>query len=125
MQQRLSALIVDDSEVVRMVLAMTLQDAGIKVAEAANGKEALILAKKQRFDFVVTDIKMPKMNGLDLIRKLRKLRKYRHIPILSLTNLNSDHFIRELKAAGASGWMQKPFGRNSLLRIIGKLVPAG
>ena len=115
-------LIVDDSKVVRQVLAMTLQDAGFSVIEASNGKEAIKLAKKYRFEFVITDIKMPKMDGLELIRKLRKMRQYKKTPILSLTNLNSDHFKTELKQAGATGWVNKPFGRHSLLNTIEKLV---
>lgn len=85
-------------------------------------KQALKLAKKEHFDFILTDIRMSEMDGLRLIRKLRQLRRYRETPILSLNNLNSERFKQELKRVGATGWVQKPFGRQTLLNTINKLV---
>jgi len=117
-------LIVDDSHIMRMVIIMTLQDAGFNVVEAENGKQGLHLAKQTDFDLVITDIRMPVMDGLQLIRRLRKQRHYRKTPILSLTNLNSAHFKEGLRLAGANGWVHKPFGRESLLRTINTLLQA-
>ena len=122
MNHTLTALIADDSESIRMVLAITLRDAGIKVVEATNGEEALAQATQQQFDFVITDINMPKMDGVGLIKALRKLGNYRFTPILTLTNLNSDRIRQELKSVGATGWVQKPFGPASLLKTIEKLA---
>lgn len=122
MNKTLNALIVDDSASVRMVLSITLKDAGINVVEATNGEEALAKVTKQQFDFIITDIEMPKVNGLELIKKLRALDNYKYRPILTLTNLNSDRIKNELKLAGATGWMQKPFGPKSLLKTVEKLA---
>ena len=122
MNQSLKALIVDDSASMRMVLGVTLRDAGIEVLEATNGQEAFDLALKQQFDFVITDINMPKMGGIDLIKRLRDLENYRFTPILTLTILNSDNIKQELKSIGATGWVQKPFGPETLLKTIEKLA---
>lgn len=122
MKNTINALIVDDSAAIRMVLRVTLRDAGFNVVEAANGEEALAHATTQQFDFIITDVEMPKVNGLDLIKKLRALTNYKFIPILSLTNLNSDRIKNELKLAGATGWIQKPFGPGSLLKTLEKLA---
>ena len=122
MNQAKTALIADDSASIRMVVSITLRDAGVKVVEVANGEEALRLAQQQQFDFVITDINMPIMDGLDLIKALRKLAGYRFTPILTLTNLNSDSIKQELKALGATGWIQKPFGAESLLKTLEKVA---
>lgn len=122
MNKTLNALIVDDSASIRMVLGMTLRDAGINVTEATNGEEALAHATTQQFDFIITDIEMPKMNGLQLIKKLRALVNCKYLPILTLTNLNSDRIKNELKLIGATGWLQKPFGPENLLKTIEKLA---
>lgn len=105
-----------------MVLGLTLRDAGIEVVEATNGEEAFAFAIKQQFDFVITDINMPKMSGTDLIKQLREMDNYKYTPILTLTNLNSDGIKQKLKAIGASGWVQKPFGQETLLKTIEKLA---
>ena len=122
MAKQLRVLIADDSDVVRMALAKTLQDAGHQVVETANGQEALAVAQQQNFDLVITDMKMPKMDGYELIAELRQLKSYQAIPILSLTNLNTAAFLAQLKAAGADGWVQKPFGKDSLLHTLDKLA---
>lgn len=122
MNKTLNALIADDSSSIRMVLSMTLRDAGINVVEATNGEEAFAYASKQQFDFIITDIEMPKLNGLELIKKLRALDNCKYLPILTLTNLNSDRIKNELKLIGATGWLQKPFGPANLLKTIERLA---
>lgn len=117
-----TALIVDDSASIRMVLTITLRDAGIEVIETTNGKQALEQAKKHQVDFVITDISMPGMDGLELITELRKLANYQFTPILTLTNLNSDGIKQKLKDIGATGWMQKPFGSENLIKTVTKLA---
>lgn len=122
MNYKLTSLIVDDSQSMRMALGYVLRDAGITVVEAIDGEDALAQAKKQQFDLVITDINMPKMNGLSLIKMLRTLPSYEFTPILTLTNLNSDRIKQEIKSAGASGWIQKPFGTETLLKTIQKVA---
>lgn len=122
MNNTLTALIVDDSETMRLVLGVTLRDAGIKVVEATDGDEALRYASEQRFDFIITDLNMPQMHGLDLIKQLRAMDNYKQTPILSLTNLNSDKLKQDLKSAGATGCVQKPFGPASLIKTIERLA---
>ncbi|MDH5446660.1 MAG: response regulator [Gammaproteobacteria bacterium] len=121
---QLRVLIVDDTEAMRMVITMALKDTGYVVTEAENGQQALKMAKKEQFDLIITDIRMPEIDGLMLIKKLRKMKQYRDIPILSLTNLNSENFKQKLKQAGANGWVQKPFGRETLLRTLNSLLAA-
>lgn len=121
MENKTTILIADDSESIRLALSKTLRDAGFHVDEACDGKEALKKAKKVDYDLIITDVKMPKISGLELIGTLRKLRQYKTIPILSLTNLNTQGFITELKKVGATGWIQKPFGRAGLLKTLNQL----
>lgn len=122
MKNAVTALIVDDSESMRMVLRMTLQDAGFEVIEATNGQEALACANKQKFDFVITDINMPVMDGVELIKALRELQDYRFTPILTLTNVNTDWKKQEIRQAGATGWIQKPFAPASLVNVLNKVA---
>jgi len=125
MDGKLHILIADDSDVVRMALVKTLEDAGHQVVETTNGQEALEMACQQSFDLVITDMKMPKMNGLELIIELRRLKDYQATPILGLTNLNTETILAQLKAAGANGWLQKPFGRDGLLNTLHELDLTG
>ena len=99
----------------------TLASAGYQVTIAANGREALELARQKRFDAVFTDIHMPEMDGISLIRALRELAGYEHIPILALTMTNTDTIKQTGRAAGATGWVNKPISPRSLLDLMFKL----
>lgn len=122
MKQATTALIVDDSSSIRMVLRMTLENAGYDVIEATNGQEALDAAAQKHVDFVITDVNMPKMGGVELVRALRAQRDYRFIPILTLTNVNAEWKKNEARDAGATGWIQKPFAPESLMNVLHKVA---
>jgi len=115
-------LAVDDSASLRQMVAFTLKSAGYEVTEAANGQEGLDMARSKKFDLVVTDINMPVMDGIKLIKSLRGLSEYRFTPLLMLTTESSDGKKQEGKAAGATGWIVKPFNPDKLLNVIGRVL---
>lgn len=102
-------LAVDDSPSMRDMVRLALSTAGFHVSQAADGEEALSLARKQPFDLVLSDVNMPRMDGIELIRALRAESAYKHTPILMLTTESSPERKREGKEAGATGWIVKPF----------------
>jgi two-component system chemotaxis response regulator CheY len=101
-------LTVDDSSVARRQIKEALEAAGITVAEAAEGVEALWRARAQRFDLVITDIHMPAMDGLEFIRQLRKVPGYEQTPVYVLTSDGSRERLTEGRSAGATAWIVKP-----------------
>lgn len=115
-------LTVDDSLSIRQMAAYTLKTAGHNVVEACDGVDALAKAKTTRFDLILTDQNMPKMDGLTLIRSLRALPEYSRTPILMLTTESSDAMKAQGKAAGATGWLVKPFDPERLLEVIRKVL---
>ncbi len=117
-------LSVDDSASVRQMVKLTLSGAGYEVVQASDGAEGLAKAREARVDMVVTDINMPVMNGLTLIRELRKLPTYQGVPILFLTTESDAEMKKEAKAAGATGWITKPFQQEQLVAVIKKVLGA-
>lgn len=117
-----SALVVDDSLVIRKLVAKTLEGAGFAVAQAANGKEAVELARGQAFTLVVTDLNMPVMNGLELIKELRAQEGHRYTPIVFLTTEVDAELQSEAKSAGATAWIQKPFQPEKVLSVVQKIA---
>ena len=115
-------LAVDDSASMRQMIAFTLRGAGYKVIEAIDGQDALDKANSHQFNLVLTDINMPRMDGLRLLELLRKLTHYQTIPILMLTTESSDEMKAKGRSAGATGWLVKPFNPTSLLDVIGKVI---
>lgn len=115
-------LIVDDSASVRQMVEATLKSAGYQITAAKDGEEALANCKKERFDFVLTDQNMPRMDGLTLIRSLRALPSYARVPIVVLTTEASDTMKTQGRAAGATGWMVKPFDPAKLLEVAKKVL---
>ncbi len=115
-------LTVDDSASIRQMVAFTLKSAGYEVVEAIDGEDGLARAKGQNADLVLTDQNMPKMDGLTLIQTLRGLPQYRAIPILMLTTESSDAMKAAGKAAGATGWLVKPFDPQKLLEVVKKVI---
>lgn len=111
-------MIVDDSATVRQVLRLTLDNAGYQVIQAEDGQEALDLLDGQSIDMLITDLNMPKVDGIELIRQLRQMDHYRFIPIIMLTTESAEEKKREGKAAGASGWIVKPFKPEQLLKVV-------
>ena len=115
-------LAVDDSKSLRQMVSFTLRSAGYEVTEAEDGAAALDLAKGGVFNLVLTDQNMPRMDGLTLIRSLRALPAYQRVPILVLTTESSDEMKTEGRAAGATGWIVKPFNPERLVEIVKKVT---
>ncbi len=115
-------LAVDDSTSIRQMVAFTLKSAGYAVIEAADGQEGLDKAKVNTIDLILTDQNMPKMDGLALIKSLRGLPQFASTPILMLTTESSDAMKTQGKAAGATGWLVKPFDPHKLLEVVKKVI---
>jgi two-component system chemotaxis response regulator CheY len=115
-------LIVDDSTSMRQMVSFALSSGGYGVREAQDGQAALALARAQQFDAVVTDVNMPNMDGIALIRELRQLPTYRFTPLLMLTTESCTDKKMEGKAAGATGWLVKPFDPDQLLATVRKVL---
>ncbi|ATC88104.1 response regulator [Pseudoalteromonas sp. NZS127_1] len=115
-------LAVDDSASMRQMVSFTLKTAGFDVTEAKDGSEALAIAKQQDFDAVISDVNMPIMDGITLIRELRTLPSYKFTPLLMLTTESGLEKKIEGKAAGATGWIVKPFNPDQLLAVIKKVI---
>ena len=122
MTKKFTVLIVDDSESMRKVIIMTLEHAGFKVFDASDGEQALAMARSQDFDAVLTDINMPKMNGLTLIKELRTLSNYRHTPLITITTESSQASKKQGKDAGATGWIVKPIKQDKLLSVMDQFL---
>jgi len=117
-----SILAVDDSASMRKMVSFTLSGAGYHVVEAVDGQDALVKAQTQTFDLVLTDQNMPRLDGLGLTRKLREQPDFKTTPILILTTESSDVMKQAGRAAGATGWLVKPFDPNRLIEIIQKVI---
>ncbi|MBB3274587.1 MULTISPECIES: response regulator [Pseudoxanthomonas] len=115
-------LVVDDSASMRQMVAFALTSAGYAVDEAEDGQVALGRAQGQRFNAVVTDVNMPNMDGIALIRALRGLPDYKFTPLLMLTTESAADKKAEGKAAGATGWLVKPFNPEQLVATIQKVL---
>ena len=113
---------VDDSVSLRKLVASALKAAGHEVAEADSGQSALNVAQSTAFDLVISDLNMPGMDGLTLVSQLRKLASYRSTPILILTTEMDPQKKQAAKAAGATGWLVKPFDPVQLLATIRKVL---
>jgi two-component system chemotaxis response regulator CheY len=119
-----TALVVDDSASMRQMVTYTLSSAGFTCHEAADGAEALrwLEGGTGRPDLVITDLNMPVMDGLSLIREIRARAENRFTPILMLTTESQDGKKQEGRAAGATGWLVKPFDPERLLGVVAKVV---
>jgi len=117
-------LTVDDSTSMRQMVRATLQSAGYDVVEAADGQDALEFARTNAVDLVISDVNMPRMDGITLVSQLRSLPAYRLTPLLLLTTESSQEKKLEGKRAGATGWIVKPFNPAQLLTTLDKLFGA-
>ncbi len=115
-------LIVDDSASMRQMVAFALSGAGFEVTEAEDGAVALGKAKGAKYAAVVTDVNMPNMDGIELIRHLRQLPDYKFIPMLMLTTESGTDKKAEGKSAGATGWLVKPFNPDQLVATVKKVL---
>ena len=117
-----SILVVDDTRSMRKMVAAVLTTAGYEVAEAGDGIEALELAKGRRFDLVVTDHNMPRMDGATLVRELRTLAHYDPVALIVLSTEVDPVVKQKGREAGATGWMAKPFDPEKMLGIVRQFV---
>ena len=117
-------LSVDDSASVLQMVKLTLTGGGYDVVQATNGADGLARARGGGIDMVLTDLNMPVMNGLAMIRELRKLPQCTGVPIIFLTTESAANMKQEAKAAGATGWITKPFQQDQLLAVVRKVLGA-
>ena len=115
-------LIVDDSPTIRQMVEVTLKSANYEVTAAEDGQIALDICMHTLFDFVLTDQNMPRMDGLTLIKSLRAMPTYAAVPIVVLTTEANDTMKSQGRAAGATGWMVKPFDPQKLLEVLSKVL---
>lgn len=114
---------VDDSKTMRDMVSFTLRSAGFQVSEAEDGQKALFSLRSLQVDLVITDLNMPIMDGVSLIRNLRADPKYRVVPILMLTTEGDPAKKAEGRAAGATGWIVKPFDPTKLIDVVNRVCP--
>ena len=115
-------LAVDDSASMRKMVQFTLSGAGYDVVQAVDGVDALEYARDHAVDIVLTDVNMPRMDGIALVKELRALPTYRFTPMLVLTTESSQEKKLEGKQAGATGWIVKPFNPEQLLATIARVL---
>jgi len=115
-------LAVDDSAMIRQMMTNILHAAGYEVLLADDGNQALEMARHERLDLVISDVNMPGLDGISLVRELRQLEAYRLVPLLLLTTESSTEKKQQAKAAGATGWIVKPFNTERLLGAISKVL---
>ena len=113
-------LISDDSKSMRAMISATLIAAKFSVDEAEDGLIALDMLKKSNYDLLLTDVNMPNMNGLELVKNVRQFNK--NIPILVLTTESSDNMKSIGKVNGATGWIVKPFSPEKLIQVIQRVL---
>lgn len=114
-------LIVDDSASMRQMVTFTLKGAGYGVVEAVDGKDALTKIKGTEIGMVITDLNMPNMDGIELIRQIRAMPGYKFIPVILLTTESQESKKKEGKEAGATGWIVKPFKPEQLVAVVKKV----
>lgn len=115
-------LTVDDSASIRAAIRIALGGAGYAVAEAANGREGVEKVNAGAFDLIVSDLNMPVMNGLEMVEALRRIPAHAGVPIIMLTTESDGDVKARAKAAGATGWITKPFDPEQLVRIVKKVL---
>lgn len=118
-----TVLTVDDALTMRKLVAFTLRGAGLEVVEAGDGVEALQLLRTRSFDLIISDVNMPRMDGIEFTRQARALLAGRPVPILILTTESELEKKNQARAAGATGWIVKPFQQQQLLAVIARVLP--
>jgi two-component system, chemotaxis family, chemotaxis protein CheY len=113
---------VDDSATIRQMVSFVLTGGGYEVVEAVDGLDALAKLQGRELHLFLSDINMPNMDGLEFTRQLRAMPQYKFVPILLLTTESHPEKKQEGKAAGATGWIVKPFNPDQLLAVVKKVV---
>jgi two-component system chemotaxis response regulator CheY len=117
-----SILIVDDSASVRQVVGISLRQAGYDVIEGTDGKDALTKLKGQKVHLIISDVNMPNMDGISMVKAVKEMPAYKFTPIVMLTTESQEEKKRQGQAAGAKAWVVKPFKPDQLLAVVQKLV---
>ena len=115
-------MVVDDSLSIRQVVSIALKGAGYDVIEACDGKDALAKLTGQKVHLIVSDVNMPNLDGIGLVKEIKQHPQYKFTPIMMLTTESGDSKKQEGKAAGAKGWLVKPFQPPALLAAVSKLA---
>jgi two-component system, chemotaxis family, chemotaxis protein CheY len=122
MNKTIRIMTVDDSASMRQMVSITLKGAGYDVVEATDGRDALEKMESYSIHMLITDINMPNLDGIGLVRKVRSHAVYRFIPIILLTTESQGSRKQEGKTAGATGWIVKPFKPDQLLNVVKKVI---
>lgn len=117
-----TVMTVDDSASIRQMVSFVLKGAGYDVVQAVDGLDALSKLKGQELHLILSDINMPKMDGLEFTRRLRAMPEYRFVPVVLLTTESHPEKKQEGKVAGATGWIVKPFSPDQLLAVAKKVM---
>ena len=115
-------LAVDDSVSIRKSISFILGQEDFEVVEAENGADGLAKATADKFGLIITDINMPIMDGIQFIKELRNTTEHKFTPIIVLTTENQESKMQEGKAAGATGWIVKPFSSEKLIAVVKKII---
>jgi len=115
-------LIVDDSTSIRQLVSMALKANGYNVVEAVDGKDGLSKLDSQKFDLVVSDVNMPNMNGLEMVKNIKTNPQHKFTSIMMLTTESQESLKQEGKALGVRAWLVKPFNKEDLLFAVSKLA---
>jgi len=119
-----SVLVVDDAVYIRELISLILKNEGYEVIKAANGMEALDKLNGTNSDLLITDLNMPEMNGIELLRRLRNIPDFKSIPVIMVTSDNHASIRRKARHAGVNEWLLKPFIPKQLVHAVKKHVPA-
>lgn len=115
-------MVVDDSASLRQVVAIALRGAGYDILEASDGKDALSKLSGQKINLIVSDVNMPNMDGITMVREIKKIPAYKFTPVIMLTTESQESKMMEGKAAGVKAWVIKPFKPDQMLNAVSKLV---
>lgn len=115
-------LVVDDSASIRKSITYVLTQEGFSTTEAEDGLDGLAKAKGDQFDLVITDINMPNLDGIGFIKKLKEETAYKFVPVIVLSTESQDTKMQEGRAAGATGWIVKPFSADKLIAVVNKIL---
>jgi len=115
-------LAVDDSASIRAMVVFTLKAEGFDVSEAVDGQDGLDKALADNFDLIISDVNMPIMGGIEFVQNVRQDNNYKYTPILMLTTESGTDLKTQGKAAGATGWIVKPFDPQKLIAVVNKVL---
>ena len=115
-------MIVDDAVSIRGLASMTLENSGYNVIEARDGKDALSKISMEKINMVITDINMPVMDGIELIRAMKANPQHKFIPVVILTKETEPEFKQQGREAGAKAWINKPFKPKAILSVVQKII---